>query len=94
MADVCADVFTEWRVIPEDLVPLSLLSLVSRSRFILEGVLMTALVMCGCAAWSYEALSDERCEGRLLTPAGMFFVVLGWWLLSRWTYCSVVLGFV
>ena len=38
--------FTEWRVVPEDLVPLSVLSLVCRGRFILEGVLITALVKC------------------------------------------------
>ena len=31
---------------------------------------------------------------RLLMPAGMFFVVIGGWLLSRWTYCSEVSGFV
>ena len=27
-------------------------------------------------------------------PAGMFFVVIGGWLLSRWTHCSEVFGFV
>ena len=42
MADVYDDVFTEWRVVPEDLVPLS----VCRGRFTLEGVLITALVKC------------------------------------------------
>ena len=41
---VCADVFTEWRIVPEDLVPLSVLSLVCHSRFICEGALVTALV--------------------------------------------------
>ena len=45
-------------------------------------------------AWSNDALSDERDDSRLLMPAGMFFVVIGGWLLSRWTYYSVVLGFV
>ena len=43
---------------------------------------------------SNDALSDERDDSRVLMPAGMFFVVIGGWLLSRWTYCSVVLGFV
>lgn len=42
MVDVCDDVFTEWRVVPEDLVPLSVLSLVCRGGFILEGVLITS----------------------------------------------------
>ena len=45
-------------------------------------------------AWSNDALSDERDDSRLLMPAGMFFVVIGGWLLSRWTYYSVVLRFV
>ena len=50
--------------------------------------------MGGGVAWSNDALSDERDDGCLLMPAGMFFVVIGGWLLSRWTYSSVVLGFV
>ena len=45
-------------------------------------------------AWSNDALSDERDDDRLLMPVGIFFVVIGGWLLSRWTDCSVVLGFV
>ena len=48
----------------------------------------------GGAAWSKAALSDERDDSRLLMPAGMFFVVVGGWLLSQWTYYGVVLGFV
>ena len=48
----------------------------------------------GGAAWSKDALSDERDDSRLLMPTGMFFVVVGGWLLSQWTYCGVVLGFV
>ena len=48
----------------------------------------------GGAAWSNDALSDERDDSRLLMPAAKFLVVIGGWLLSRWTYCSVVLGFV
>ena len=30
----------------------------------------------GGAAWSKEALSDERDDSRLLMPAGMFFTVI------------------
>ena len=30
-----------------------------------------------------DALSDDRDDSRLLMPAGMFFVVIGGWLLSR-----------
>ena len=60
--------------------------------------MVSAFVECflvrGGVAWSNDALSDERDDSRLLMPAGMFFVVIGGWLLSRWTYCSVVLGFV
>ena len=44
----------------------------------------------GGAAWSKDALSDNRDDSRLLMPAGMFLVVIGGWLLSRWTYCSEV----
>ena len=29
------------------------------------------------AAWSNDALSDERDDSRLLMPAGMFFMVIG-----------------
>ena len=35
------------------------------------------------AAWSKDALSDDRGDSRLLMPAGMFFMVIGGWLLSR-----------
>ena len=61
--------------------------------------MLSAFVECflvrggGGVAWSSDALS-ERDDSRLLMPAGKFFVVIGGWLLSRWTYCSVVLGFV
>ena len=37
--------------------------------------------MGGGVAWSKDALSDERDDSRLLMPAGMFFVVIGGWLL-------------
>ena len=46
------------------------------------------------AAWSKDDLSDERDDCSLLMPAGRFFLVFGVWLLSQWTYCSVVLGLV
>ena len=34
-------------------------------------------------AWSNDALSDDNDDSRLLMPAGMFFVVIGGWFLSR-----------
>ena len=40
-------------------------------------------------AWSKYALSDERDDSHSLMPAGMFFVVVGGWFLSRWTYFGV-----
>ena len=63
MADVCDDVFTEWRVVPEDLVPLSALSLVCRGRFILEDVLITALVKCFLTGVRLGQMSDCRMRG-------------------------------
>ena len=45
-------------------------------------------------AWSKDALSVKRDDSLPLMPAGMFYVVVGGWFLSRWTYFSVVLGFV
>ena len=33
-------------------------------------------------AWSNDALPDERDDSHLLMPAGMFFMVIGGWLLS------------
>ena len=36
----------------------------------------------GGAAWSKDALSDERDGSLLLMPAGMFFVVVGGWLVG------------
>lgn len=46
----------------------------------------------GGAPWSKDVLSDEREDSRLLMPVGRFFVVFGVRFLSRWTYCSAVLG--
>ena len=64
-----------------------------------KSVVVSAFLECflvrgggGGVAWSNDALSDERDDSHLLMPAGMFFVVIGGWLLSRWTYCSVVVG--
>ena len=37
----------------------------------------------GGAAWSKDALSDERDDSLLLMPGCMFFVVVGGWLFSR-----------
>ena len=48
----------------------------------------------GGTAWSKDALSEDRDERCLLMPAGMFFVVMGGSLLSRWTYCNSVFGLV
>ena len=37
----------------------------------------------GGAAWLKDALSDERDDRLSLMPAGMFFVVVGGWLLCQ-----------
>ena len=37
----------------------------------------------GGAAWSNDALSDERDDSHLLMPVGMFFVVISGWLLLQ-----------
>ena len=42
-------------------------------------------------AWSNDALSDERDDSRLLMPVGMFFVVIGGWLLSLFHGISFLL---
>lgn len=70
LTDISVDIFAKWRVIPEDVVTLSL------SAFWYGG-----------AAWSNDALSDERDDNHLLMPAGMFFVVIGGWLLSQKLLC-------
>ena len=49
----------------------------------------------GCSGIRFRrVLSGMEEQLRLLMPAGIFFVVIGGWLLSRWTYCSEVSGFV
>ena len=60
----------------------------------MQGTFSSSVSWYGGAAWSKDALSDERVESRLFMPAGMFLVIDCGWLLSRWTYRSVVLGFV
>ena len=72
MSDVGTGIFAKGRVVPEDVVALSVFSFACFGWFVLQGV-----------AWSKDALSDDKDDSRLLMPAGMFFVVIGGWLLSR-----------
>ena len=87
MSDIGSDVFAEWGVVPEYVVPLSVFSVVSRGWFcrVYRYPHSSSTFCYGGAAWSKDALSDERDGSLLLMPAGMFFVVVGGWLLSRWT---------
>ena len=68
MSDVVADVLAEWRVVPENVVSLSVFAFGCRGGFVVEGVLISAFVKCflvrGGAALSKEALSDNRDESR------------------------------
>ena len=78
--DVVADVLSEWRVLLENVVSLSVFAFGCRGGFVVEGVLISAFVNCFLvpgAALSNAVLSDERDKRRLLMPAGMFFVVIG-----------------
>ena len=82
MSGVGADVLAEWRVVPENVVSLSVFAFGCHCGFVVESVLICAFIKCflvrgGGAALLNEALSDERNESRLLMPAGMFFVVIG-----------------
>ena len=45
--------------------------------------LSSSAIWYGRAAWSKDVLSEERDDSRLLMPVGMFFVVVGGWLLSQ-----------
>ena len=97
MTDISVDIFAERRVIPEDVVMLSVPSVSSRDRFVVWSVMVSAFIECFfLEGWLGRMMLclTERDDSRLLMPAGMFFVVIGGWLLSRWMYCSVVLGFV
>ena len=58
----------------------------SCDRFVVKNVVVSAFVKCFLvwrAAWSNDALSEERDDSGLLMPGGMFFVVIGGWLLLR-----------
>ena len=46
MSDIGADVLAEWRVVPEDVASLSVFAFCSRDGFVVEGVLVSALVKC------------------------------------------------
>ena len=44
MSDIGADVFAEWRVVPEDVASLPVFAFCSRGGFVVEGVLVSAFV--------------------------------------------------
>ncbi len=46
VADVGADIFAVWRVVPEYVVPLSVSSVRGRGWFVFEGVVVSAVVEC------------------------------------------------
>ena len=46
MSDVGVDVLAEWRVVPENVVSLSVFAFGSRDGFVVEGVLISACVKC------------------------------------------------
>ena len=90
MPYVGADVLAEWRVVPENVVPLSVFAFGSR---VVEGVLISAFVKCFLVWWG------RLCRMKLCPMKGMkvvwwclhagmsrFFVVIGRRLLSRCTY--------
>ena len=87
MPDVGAGALAKRRVVPDDVIALSVFPFLCFGWFVLQCVVVSAFVECflvwGAAAWSKDALSDDRDDRRLLMPAGMFFVVIGGWLLSR-----------
>jgi len=95
VTDIGVDLFAERRTVPEDIITLPVFPFSSpvwllvqcSARAFVEGFLVCVM------AWSNDALSDNRNDSSLLMPAGVFFVVIGGWLLPRWTNCSVVLGF-
>ena len=58
MSDIGADVFAEWGVVPENVVPLSIFSVVSRGWLVVECIgIRIRRVLFGMAE---DALSDER----------------------------------
>ena len=46
------------------------------------------------SVWIRSSVNGVKDDKRLLMPAGIFFMILGGWLLSWWTYFIVVFGFV
>ena len=46
MSDVGVDVLAEWRVVPENVVSLTVFAFGSRDGFVVEGVLISACVKC------------------------------------------------
>ena len=46
MSDVGADILAEWRVVPENVVSLSVFAFGSCVGFVVEGVLISAFVKC------------------------------------------------
>ena len=90
MSDVFTGVFTgvfaKRRVVPEGVVALSVFMFACFGGFVLYGVVVSTFIECflirRCCLVKH-ALSDDRDDSRLLMSAGMFFVVIGGWLLSR-----------
>jgi len=86
--DVGAGAFAKRRIVLDDVIALSVFPFLCFGWFILQCVVVSFFVECflvwgGRAAWSKDALSDDRDDRRLLMLAGMFFVVIGGWLLSQ-----------
>ena len=80
------DVHAKTGVVPEDLIC---------CVFSFSISLLWLVRTVGCSAIRFRrVLSGMEERLRLLMPAGIFFVVIGGWLLSQWTYCSEVPGFV
>ena len=86
MSDVVTGVFAKGRVVPEDVVALSVFTFACFGWFVLQGVVISTFIECflvrRCCLVK-DALSDDRDDSRLLMPAGMFFVMIGGRLLSR-----------
>ena len=86
MFHVGAGVLAKTGVVPEDLICYV---------FSFSICLLWLVRTVGCSGIRFRrVLSGVEERLRLLMPAGMFFVLIGGWLLSRWTYCSEVSGFV
>ena len=79
MSDIGADVFAEWQVLSEYVVPLSVFSFVSCGWFVVQSVTVSAFVECfffGGAASPKDALSGERDDS--LVDAGGYVLCGGW----------------